>query len=357
MPRHNAFMERLGLEHPIIQAPMAGGGDTPELVASVAEAGALGMIGATYLTPKRMHATLEAVRKATNRAFGVNLFAPAPVATPPGNSRDWVARMAPYHVELGLDAPALPDQMVDPFETLFPIALESGASVFSVTSGPLSAEAVAAAQARDMVVMATATTVEEAVILDRVKVDAIVAQGAEAGGHRGGFPEDGASAMVGTIALVPQMVDAVSVPVVASGGIMDGRGIAAALALGASAVQMGTAFLTCEEAGVCEAYKAAVLGAHETDSVVTEAFSGRPARGVRNRFIAEMANVEPLPFPYQNSLTRPMRAAASAQENADYLSLWAGQGVRLARRKSGRDLVRALANELAATIDDLSSGQ
>jgi nitronate monooxygenase len=184
-------------------------------------------------------------------------------------------------------------------------------------------------------------------------------QGSEAGGHRGTFAGEFEAAMVGTISLVPQAVDAVSVPVIASGGIMDGRGIAAALALGASAVQMGTAFLTCDEAGIPEAYKEAILGAREHETRLTRAFSGRPARGIVNRFMTEIerdaAGDAILPFPLQNSLTRPLRSAAARQGRAEFLSLWAGQGVRLARRQPAGDLVQRLARGAEAAIRRLAS--
>ena len=165
--------------------------------------------------------------------------------------------------------------------------------------------------------------------------------------------------MIGTMALVPQVVDAVRVPVIASGGIMDGRGIAAALALGASAVQMGTAFLTCDEAGTSEAHKEAVLHAREDRTRVTRAFTGRPARGIVNRFMDEVDHQDAadavLPFPVQNSLTRPLRQAAARQKKSDYLSLWAGQGARLARRQAAADLVKRLASETEAELRRLAS--
>ncbi len=354
MAVRNALMERLGMDHPIIQAPMAGA-DSPALAAAVAEAGGLGTMGTTYLAVEKMAEAAAAVRCRTNRAFGINLFAPLPVPDVPDDAEAEVERMAAYHRDLGLDAPSLPSDLRDPFEARFPVALESGAKVFSFTFGIVPPEALDAARQRGMVVMGTATTVAEAVALERAGVDAVVAQGSEAGGHRGTFAEPAERSLVGTMALVPQVVDAVEVPVVASGGIMDGRGIAAALALGASAVQMGTAFLTCEEAGVPPAYQEALLAADETDTALTRAFSGRMARGVRNRFLTEMADHDPLPFPIQNALTRPMRAAAAAAGKADYLSLWAGQGVAMARRQSAGDLMARLVRETDATIARLRS--
>ena len=190
-----------------------------------------------------------------------------------------------------------------------------------------------------MFVIGTATTVEEAVALEAAGVDAIVAQGSEAGAHRGTFAVAFEAAMIGTMALVPQVVRAVGIPVIASGGIMNGDGIAAALSLGASAVQMGTAFLTCHESGAPESYKQAVLGTREHQTRVTRAFSGRPARGIVNRFMEEVESVAGaiLPYPLQNALTRPLRASAAKQDRSEFLSLWAGQGLRLARRESAAD--------------------
>lgn len=353
------LMRRLALRLPIIQAPMAGGGDTPALVAAVGEAGGLGSMGAAYLGPDALARAAADIRARSNRSFGVNLFAPQPAPAPVADPAPAVARVAAAHEELGLDPPAPPEPAADPFEAQFAALLESGAALFSVTFGLPPAWAVEAAKARGMLFAATATTVAEAVAAEAAGADAIVAQGSEAGGHRGTFAGPFEAAMVGTMALVPQMVDAVSVPVIASGGIMDGRGVAAALALGAQAVQMGTAFLTCDEAGAPDVYKDAILGAREDATRLTRAFSGRPARGVVNRF---METVEPapdagdiLPFPLQNTLTRPMRTAAKAQGRAEFLSLWAGQGVRLARRQSAADLMARLAEETEAAIARLGN--
>jgi nitronate monooxygenase len=351
-----ALTQRLGVRHPIIQAPMAGGATTVDLVAAVAEAGALGFLATAYLTPAQVTEQARALRARTTRPFGINLFAPIPVPDVPADAGPALERLAPYHAELGLTPPVLPAPAEDPFGGLLAAALESGASVLSFTLGVLPASAIEAVRARGMLLIGTATTVEEAVALERAGVDAVVAQGSEAGAHRGTFAADFDAAMVGTMALVPQVVDAVSVPVVASGGIMDGRGIAAALALGASAVQMGTAFLTCDEAGVPEVYKRAILAAREHETRLTRAFSGRPARGIVNRF---MTDAEPggaiLPFPLQNALTRPLRSAAARQGRAEFLSLWAGQGVRLARRQPAANLVERLAAETVAAVGRLAA--
>jgi nitronate monooxygenase len=183
-------------------------------------------------------------------------------------------------------------------------------------------------------------------------VDAVVAQGGEAGGHRGTFSGDFESGLVGTIALVPQVVDAVKVPVIASGGIMDGRGVAAALILGAQGAQLGTAFLVCDEAGAIEAYKQAILHARESETRITRAFSGRPARGIINRFMTEVGDDVP-PFPIQNSLTRPLRNEAAKRGRTEFLNLWSGQGTRLARKRSAAELIKDIASEMEKAFSTL----
>lgn len=329
---------------------MAGGGDTPALVAAVCNAGGLGCIGATYSTPAQIHEMSRAVRSQTTQPFGINLFAPISADDPTGQVDAALARLAPYYDELRVDPPRQLPPPAWAFEEQFAAALESGAAVFSFTFGLLPGAAMEAAKAR-MFVMGTATTVAEAVALARSGVDAVIAQGSEAGGHRGSFAVPFEQAMIGTMALVPQVVDAVGIPVVAAGGIMDGRGVAAALALGASAAQLGTAFLVSEEAGISDVYKEAILAAGEHETRITRAFSGRPARGIVNRFMSEVdASGTALPFPYQNALTRPLRQAAAKQGRADMLSLWAGQGVRLARRERAADLMKRLAAEMDEVI-------
>jgi nitronate monooxygenase len=355
-----ALTRRLGLAYPIVQAPMAGGGDTPELVAAVSNMGAIGFIGASYMNPEQIAGAAAAIRAHTSRPFGINLFAPLPPDNT-GNPEIMLNRLAPYFAELGLPAPSLPKPSghsdIRSFEGQLAAALESGAACFSFTFGLLSASAVQAIKAKGTFLMGTATTVEEALQLEKSGVDAVVAQGSEAGGHRGTFAGDFSSGMVGSMALVPQVADAVRVPVIASGGIMDGRGIAAAMALGASAVQMCTAFLTCKEAGVPEAYKDAIIAAHEDQTRITRAFSGRPARGIVNRFMKEVeidhaadAIDAILPFDLQNPLTRPLRAAAAKQGRAEFLNLWAGQGVRMARRQTAAELIARLAREIDAAV-------
>ena len=357
MPFATVLTERLGLVHPIIQAPLAGGADSPALIAAVGEAGALGCLGATYMTPAQIRETTAAIHDLTKRPFGINLFAPAPPPVPPNDMRAAVARVAPYYAELGLPSPPAPTAPANPFPELFAAALESGARAFSFTSGLLPDDAIAVVKTRGMFLIGTATTPDEAKALERSGVDAIVTQGAEAGGHRATFSGAPETGLIGSMALVPQVVDAVRVPVIASGGIMDGRGLAAALALGASGVQMGTAFLACAESGAPSAYKQAIYSARPGDIRLTRAFSGRPARCIANRFTTEMEDAEAeaiLPFPWQNNLTRALRAEAAKQNRVEFLSLMAGQGAALARGEGAAALIARLDAEAATALQSTS---
>lgn len=348
---------QLKISHPVIQAPMAGGGDTPELVSAVSNAGGLGFIGAAYLNPLQIMESSNIVRNKTNRPFGINLFAPSAFSSPgESHGEEMLNHLKSYYSELGLPEPEMPLDIKDSFYEQLHAAVETGASSFSFTFGIIPPDAVSLIKKHGMFLLGTATTVREAVELEKAGVDAIIAQGSEAGGHRGSFLQDFEVSLIGTMALVPQIVDAVKIPVVASGGIMDGRGVAAALALGASAVQMGTAFLTCTEAGIPEVYKEAILSSGEDQTKITRAFSGRPARGIINRFMREIeASMDtPIPpFPLQNFLTRPLRNAAAKKQISEFLSLWAGQALRLSRRTSAGELILRLVKETMDVISKL----
>ena len=347
----------LGLSIPVIQAPMAGGGDTVELVAASSNAGALGCIGAAYLTPEQIIDRGRAVRARTSRPFGVNLFAPmeAPIANDSVLQKA-IEAIAPYYQQLGLPAPAPPQLPKTSFDDQLPAALECGARLFSFTFGALPPATVKKIKDRGILVAGTATTVSEAKILVETGVDAVIAQGSEAGGHRGTFAAEFESGSIGSMALIPQVADAVPVPVIASGGIMDGRGIASALLLGAAAIQMGTAFLACDESGIPQAYKDAIFSASEHQTRITRAFSGRPARGIINRVLRDYEETPGavLPFPLQNALTRPLRTEAAKQNCSEYLSLWAGQGLGMARRGSVAQLIEKLAAELSVAVERIS---
>ncbi len=348
--------ELLGTRYPIVQAPMAGGFTTPELVAAVSNAGALGSLGGATLGPDELRDAIVAVRRLTDRPFGVNLFAPLP---PPEADIERVAAMqavlAPLRAELGLPEPqdalsAPPPGLV---EAQLAVVAEERVPVFSFTFGVLPFE-----QIREVgsVVLGTATTVAEAVEIERLGVDAIVAQSGEAGGHRGTFLGSFEDAIVGGVALVPRIVDRVSVPVLLAGGIMDGRGIAAALALGAEGVQLGTAFLGCPESGIAALQRDALAGAADA-TVVSRAYSGRHARLVRTRLVdaIEDAKVDPLPFPLQAVLAADLRAAALEAGRADLLFVLAGQGATAIRELPAAELVETLARETEDAIRRLAA--
>jgi len=343
-----ALTQRLGLRHPIIQAPLAGGGDTPELVAAVGETGALGFIGAAYLTPAQIVEASRAVRARTARPFGINLFAPLPAPEAPRDPGLALERIAPFHAELGLPAPALPAAGGHPFDEQLAAALESGASVFSFTFGILPAGAIEAIKARGMFLMGTATTVEEAVALEKAGVDALVAQGSEAGGHRGTFAGTFEAGMVGTMALVPQIVDAVAVPVLASGGIADGRGLVAALALGAAGVLFGTRFVATREAAAPGFWKTLLLERGDGATVVTAAVTGLHARYLRNAFCDEYdaSGAPVLPALVQSAAAADIFAAASARQDPGHFPMPSGESLGLIHDLPGAgEVVQAIVRE------------
>lgn len=344
---------RLGfdLRIPVIQAPMAGSGiNTPQLVAAVSNAGGLGSLAAAYLSGQAIRDAARQVRELTDKPTAVNLFAPSASEALSGDVQAQIRFLTPIHLRLRLEPPKPPEPVPESFEEQLEAIVSLRAPIVSFTFGILPQDALDRLRAQGAYLMGTATTVAEAKMLEAAGVDAVIAQGGEAGGHRATFTAASPSG-VGTMALVPQVVDAIRLPVIASGGIMDGRGIVAALALGASAVQMGTAFLPCTESGAPQVYKQAVLAAAEDCTSLTRAFSGRWARGISNQFMveSERAAVEPLSFPWQNELTKAMRGAAGRKGEREFLSLWAGQGTRLARSMTVAELMDALDREIRQT--------
>jgi nitronate monooxygenase len=330
--------ELLGIRYPIVQAPMAGGPSTVELAVAVSEAGGLGSIAAALLSPDELRRAIRAVRERTSRPFAVNVFAPLPPVEADPETVEAVRRELARHRErLGLPEPEPSPQPAWTVEDQLVVVAEERVPALSFTFGIPPLDGL-----DGVVLMGTATTPEEAAALERSGVDVVVAQGAEAGGHRGTFIGSFDDGLVGLIALVPQVVDAVSAPVVAAGGIVDGRGVAAALALGAEGAQLGTAFLFCSEAGAAPAWRRAL---RELPTIVTDAYTGRPARGARTIFVAELAaGPRPAPFPVQGRLTGDFR---SLDGYGWYLG---GQSARLARELPAAELVANLAEETAAAL-------
>lgn len=351
----SSLLQRLQIALPIVQGPMTGA-DTPALAAAVSAAGGLGMLGCGMRSPAAMAEAAAAVRQHTERPFGMNLFVQATPAPDEATVQAALQRLAPLYAQLDLQ-PQRPAQWCEDFSAQFDALVALHPAVASFTFGILDATQVERLQAAGCFVVGTATTVAEARAWASVGADAVCASGTEAGGHRGTFLDDFESSMVGTMALVPQCVDAVDIPVIAAGGIMDGRGIAAAQALGAQAVQMGTAFLACPESGIGPAYRQAMAQARDTDTRLTRVFSGRPARGIVNPMMEALAPDEDRvpPYPVQNALTGALRRAAAAQGRASHLSLWAGQGVGAVRALPAQELVAALADEWRAACQRLAA--
>ena len=329
-------------------APMGGEAACAPLVAAVSGAGGLGWLGGAYMAPATLAQTIDAIRALTPRPFGVNLFCPQPWQRNAAREAALAAVLAPWHAEHGLAPPTVPQPCEEDFDAQLAVLLERRVPWVGFTFGDPGAARVAALHGVGAQVVGTATQVPEAQQLAASGCDVIVAQGAEAGGHRGSFPGPRDAGLIGTLALVPQVVDAVSVPVVAAGGIADARGVAAVQALGASAAAAGTAFLLAHECPISSAYRAALQAGQGHETVLTAAFSGRWARGLANRYTratdALVARGELPDFPIPNAMTRPLRKAAAQAGDAGLLSLWAGQALPLARRAPAGDIVRRLAS-------------
>ena len=354
---HTPLCDLLGIRYPLVQAPMAGGWTTPELVSAVCEAGGFGVLAGARVTPERLREDIRAVKARTDRPFGVNFLLAPP--EPGGGEVATVQRFLDgFREELGLPPGetelALPPS---PLREQLEVVFEERVPVLSTAMGDPD-ELLERAHEEGMRTMATVTTVEEAVLVAERGADAVVAQGAEAGGHRATFElgPDGEGQLVGTMALGPQVVDAVNVPVVVAGGIADGRGFVAALALGAAGAQLGTRFLLARESGAHPDYRKRLLGATEEDTVVSRAFTGRPARVLHNRFLEEYSNAgpEPLAWPLQSLAGGDIYAASQAANNDHYSPLMAGQGLRMLKGEQGAaEIVEEILSEATTVLSRL----
>ncbi|HLL39967.1 MAG TPA: nitronate monooxygenase [Rubrobacteraceae bacterium] len=325
----------LGIQYPILQAPMAGGWTTPALVSEVSNAGGLGMLAGARVLPDRLREDIRAVKAQTDRPFGVNFLLAPP--KPGGGDVITVQQFLDrFQEELGLPSGdtelSLPPS---PLQEQLEVVFKERVPVLSTAAGD-PGELAKRAHEEGMRTIAMVTSVEEAVLVTKRGTDVMVAQGAEAGGHRSTFElgPDGEGQLVGTMALVPQVVNSVRVPVVAAGGIADGRGLVATLALGAAGAQLGTRFLLARESGAHPDYRKRLLNATESDTVVTCTFTGRPARALRNRFLEEYSSAgpEPLAWPLQSLAAGDIYAASQAADNDDYSPLFAGQGLRMLKK-------------------------
>jgi nitronate monooxygenase len=339
-------LDLFGIELPIVQAPMAGS-QTSELAVAVAEAGGLGSLPCALLTFEQVRQEIEIFRQRTAKPLNVNFFCHVPPAADPAREAAWKKRLSAYYAEFGIDPAAIPaGPGRAPFdEKLCELMLEKKPEVLSFHFGLPERKLLERARGCGAKIISSATTVEEARWLEGQGCDAIVAQGNEAGGHRGIFLGDDVGTQPGTFALVPQVADAVKVPVIAAGGIADGRGVAAALMLGASAAQVGTAYLLCPEARTGAVHRAALKGARDDATALTNLFTGRPARGLVNRLMREAGPMNPdVPrFPLATGAVAPLRAKAETQGSGDFSPLWAGQAAPLAKEMPAGELTRKLA--------------
>lgn len=351
LKKNNTIIHRIGIQYPIIQAGMAGGATTPELVAAVSSAGGLGTLGAGYMQPEQMRKAIRAIKQLTSKPFAVNLFIPEPAGIDEHISDAVMEDLQNIDRQLNEQGQEISegrskDRSKDrsketycfdesayrlTFHNQIQVILEENVPVLSFTFGILDEIYIRQLREAGIILIGTATHVAEAIQLEAAGIDMIVAQGSEAGGHRGTFVGDPYSALIGTLALVPLIVDQVSVPVIAAGGIMDGRGIAAVMALGAQAAQLGSAFLLCKESGAHPAYQAAIRASDECSTVITRTISGKPARGIRNDLIRRLETyLDSIPaYPIMNELTRGVRQSAAQTNNPQYMSLWAGQAARM----------------------------
>ena len=340
-----ALEHLLGLTHPIVQGPFGGGLSSVELLAAVSEGGGLGSFGAHILEAAEIADLVARVKHRMAAPFAINLWVPQPGEEVPPDAEEWrahVARVRPYLAEFGLPDPEPEAGPV--YDDQIAALLAAAPPVISFVMGIPSAEVLAEARSRGIHTIATATTVDEAVAIEAAGIDAVVASGSDAGGHRGAFLRPVDESLVGTFSLVPQVRDAVAIPVIAAGGIADRRGVAAARALGADGVQIGTGFLATVESGASAVHKAALSSERAKVTVLTRLFSGRHARAIPNRLIRELATHEAdVPhYPWQGHLMLPLRRAAGRDGRPDLVNLWSGQAAPLTRPMLARDYLATL---------------
>jgi nitronate monooxygenase len=340
------IIELFKTEFPIVLAPMAGVMDA-ELVIAAAQGGALGSLPCAMLSAEKAREQINIIRQRVSAPVNMNFFCHQPVDADPAREAGWKKQLEAYHQELGLD-PAAPSTAANraPFDAAScEVVEELKPEVVSFHFGLPEQALLRRVKAAGCLVMGSATIVREAIWLEENGADIIIAQGAEAGGHRGMFLTENIAEQPGTFALVPQVVDAVHVPVIAAGGIADGRGIAAAFALGAAGVQIGSAYLRCPESKVSAAARAALAQARDDSTVITNVMTGRPARGVANRVMREVGPISAHApaFPHAATALGPLKVAAEKLGKVDFTNLWAGQAVRMGRELPAAELTRALA--------------
>jgi len=354
----NRFIKLSGIELPIIQAPMAGSAFS-DMVVAVSEAGGLGSLACALLSVEQARNELETIRRKTSRPINANFFCHQPPRDDRARERNWIQRLDAYYTELQADRnTSIPQSTRAPFdEKMCDLVMEFHPEVVSFHFGLPDKNLLLRVRSTGAKILSTATSVDEARWLEDQGCDAIIAQGFEAGGHRGMFLTDDVSTQVGTMALVPQVVDALKVPVIAAGGIADARGILAAFALGAAAVQIGTAYLHCPDAKITALHRQALKGAMDNDTAITNVFTGRPARAIVNRFMREVGPMSDLApkSPLAAATLTPLRAKSEMAGSADFTPLWSGQAARLGRGLPAGELTKQLAAEALKNLRSLQT--
>jgi nitronate monooxygenase len=347
--------EILNISLPIIQAPMAGGATTPELIAAVSNAGGLGSLGAGYMTADEIKINVKKIKSLTNKPFSVNLFIPEKHHATDEKIKQARKSVQASCSELNFNIESIKAPYAPSFETQIHAIIEEKIPIFSFTFGILSKDCIENFKKNGITLIGTATTLAEAKLLEENNIDLIAAQGGEAGGHRGTFLESAENSLMSISSLIPLLIENIKIPVIAAGGIMTAKDIIKLLTLGASAVQMGTAFLCCLESGIHPLYKKLLLNiSHDnTDhTILTRAFSGKLARGIVNKFITRMQVHEKniLDYPMQNALTSAMRKEAAKQNNTDFMSMWAGQAAQFCKALPAAQLIGELNNEVITLL-------
>ena len=351
MWNHNELTRRLGIEVPIVQGPFGGGLSAVDLVVAVSDSGGLGSFGVHHLDGAGTSAVAREIRARTRRPFALNLWIPLGDSNDPRLSEEqWRAaceRLRPYFEKLGVPMPERPRRFSPDYEEQIETLIEVAPPVFSFVFGVPSGDVLQRCRSAGIATVGTATTADEAKLLADAGVDMVVATGLEAGGHRVSFLREPEDCLTGTMALVPQIADAVKIPVIAAGGIVDGRGISAALKLGAAAAQIGTAFLACEESNAAPLHREKLFSTDAQRTTLTRVFTGRLARSIHNDFIDALRAQEHAmpPYPVQNWLLQQFRKQALAAGRTDMVSLWSGQGAPLLSHRRARELMRSLVAE------------
>jgi nitronate monooxygenase len=350
----------LNISYPIIQGPFGRGASSVQLAATVSNAGGLGSFGSNDQNPDEITETVEEIRSLTSMPFGINLW----VSTYDEGGETLTAEtyqrvvklLEPYCKELKVDMPPMPDLKLPNFDEQAAALIEARPAVFSFVFGIPSPKILRACQEKHIVTVGAATTVDEAVACEQAGIDCVVASGFEAGGHRPSFLKPADESLVGTFALVRQITGKVKIPVIAAGGIADGRGIAAALTLGAGAAQIGTAFLACNESGASDLHRKLLFQDEAKKTSLSRPFTGRMARGIHNRFVSEMRphEVDFAKYPAQSWVVAPLRAAALAQGRHDLIALWAGQAAPLCRHHKAGELFASLVRETDELLSNRS---